>query len=42
MVTTTLFTNGFSPFARKVAMALDYKGLEPESVDGLTHAPSAI
>jgi glutathione S-transferase len=31
----TLFTNGFSPFARKVAMALDYKGLPYESVDGL-------
>lgn len=34
----TLFTNGFSPFARKVAMALDHKGLEYESVDGLTRA----
>jgi len=34
----TLFTNGFSPFARKVAMALEYKGLAYESVDGLTHA----
>ncbi|MEQ1864808.1 MAG: glutathione S-transferase family protein [Micropepsaceae bacterium] len=34
----TLFTNGFSPFARKVAMALDYKALPYESVDGLTHA----
>ncbi len=34
----TLFTNGFSPFARKVAMALDYKGLAYESVDGLTHS----
>jgi glutathione S-transferase len=34
----TLFTNGFSPFARKVAMALAYKGLDHESVDGLTHA----
>ena len=34
----TLFTNGFSPFARKVAMALDYKGLPYESVDGLIHA----
>jgi glutathione S-transferase len=33
----TLFTNGFSPFARKVAMALEYKGLPHESVDGLTH-----
>ncbi|MDZ4868839.1 MAG: glutathione S-transferase family protein [Alphaproteobacteria bacterium] len=34
----TLFTNGFSPFARKVAMALEYKSLAYESVDGLTHA----
>jgi len=34
----TLFSNGFSPFARKVAMALEYKGLEYETVDGLTHA----
>jgi glutathione S-transferase len=31
----TLFTSDFSPFARKVAMALDYKGLAYESVDGL-------
>ena len=34
----TLFSNGFSPFARKVAMALEYKGLKFETVDGLTHA----
>ena len=34
----TLFSNGFSPFARKVAMALAYKGLEFETVDGLKHA----
>ena len=34
----TLYTNAFSPFARKVAMALAYKGLEYETVDGLTHA----
>lgn len=34
----TFFTNGFSPFARKVAMALDHKGLPHETVDGLTHA----
>ncbi len=34
----THFSNGFSPFARKVAMALEYKGLEHETVDGLTHA----
>jgi glutathione S-transferase len=34
----TLYTNGFSPFARKVAMALEYKGLAHESVDALSHA----
>lgn len=34
----TLFSNGFSPFARKVAMALEYKGLAYETVDGLTHS----
>ena len=34
----TLFYNGFSPFARKVALALEYKGLAYEIVDGLTHA----
>ena len=32
------FTNGFSPFARKVALALEYKGLAHESIDGLVHA----
>jgi glutathione S-transferase len=37
----TLFSNGFSPFARKVAMALAYKGLDHETVDGLTHANRA-
>ena len=37
----TFFTNGFSPFARKVAMALEHKGLAHESVDGLTHANHA-
>ena len=31
------FTNGFSPFARKVALALDYKGLPYEPIDGLIH-----
>ena len=36
-----LFTNGFSPFARKVAMALEYKGLAYESVDGLSRANHA-
>ena len=34
----TLFSNGFSPFARKVAMALAYKGLPCETVDGLARA----
>jgi glutathione S-transferase len=33
----TLYTNGFSPFARKVAMALEYKGLAYETVDALAH-----
>ncbi len=32
-----LYTNGFSPFARKVALALDYKGLAYETIDGLAH-----
>src|SRR6185295_158489 len=32
------FTNGFSPFARKVALALEYKGLAHDSIDGLVHA----
>lgn len=31
----TLFENVFSPFARKVRMVLEYKGLEFDSVDGL-------
>ena len=31
------FTNGFSPFARKVALALEYKGLAYEPFDGLVH-----
>ena len=31
----TLFENAFSPFARKVRMVLEHKGLEFESVDGL-------
>jgi glutathione S-transferase len=34
----TLFTNAFSPFARKVAMALEYKGLAYEAADGLARA----
>ena len=33
----TLFANGFSPFARKVAMALEYKRLSHETVDALSH-----
>ena len=32
-----LCTNWFSPFARKVALALDYKGLAYEAIDGLAH-----
>jgi len=32
-----LYANGFSPFARKVALVLDYKGLAYETIDGLTH-----
>ena len=31
----TLFENGFSPFARKVRLVLEYKGLEYSTVDGL-------
>jgi glutathione S-transferase len=31
----TLYDNAFSPFARKVRMALEYKGLDFEVVDGL-------
>ena len=30
-----LYDNAFSPFARKVRMALEYKGLKYEAVDGL-------
>lgn len=33
-----LFTNWFSPFARKVALTLEYKGLAYEAVDGLAVA----
>lgn len=33
-----LYTNWFSPFARKVALALDYKGLTYDAIDGLAHA----
>jgi glutathione S-transferase len=31
----TLYDNAFSPFARKVRMVLEYKGLSFESIDGL-------
>lgn len=34
----TLYANGFSPFSRKVAMALEYKGLACDTVDALSHA----
>ena len=30
-----LYDSAFSPFARKVRMALEYKGLNYEAVDGL-------
>lgn len=33
----TLFSNGFSPFARKVAMALEYKCLPHETLEALNH-----
>ena len=31
----TLYENAFSPFARKVRMALEHKGLKFEAIDGL-------
>lgn len=31
----TLYDNGFSPFARKVRIALEHKGLDYEAIDGL-------
>ena len=34
----TLYENAFSPFARKVKLVLDYKGLEFNMVDGLTRS----
>jgi glutathione S-transferase len=34
----TLYDNAFSPFARKVRIALDWKGLPHEVIDGLTLA----
>lgn len=37
MTRRRLFENAFSPFARKVRMVLEYKGLEFEAVDGLHH-----
>jgi glutathione S-transferase len=33
-----LFTNWLSPFARKVALALEYKKIDYEVIDGLAHA----
>lgn len=33
-----LYDNAFSPFARKVRMALEWKGLDHEVVDGLRHS----
>ena len=35
------YSNGFSPFARKVAMVLEYKGLEFETIDGLARSNHA-
>lgn len=32
-----LFTNWFSPFARKVALALEHKGIAYEAIDGLAN-----
>lgn len=37
----TLFDNAFSPFARKVRMALEHKGLRFEAIDGLSEAGRA-
>lgn len=37
-----LLTNWFSPFARKVALALDYKGIPYEAIDGLAHSNHAF
>lgn len=37
MTRRRLFENAFSPFARKVRMVLEYKGLAFETVDGLHH-----
>lgn len=34
----TLYGSWFSPFARKVALALELKGLDYEHVDALTRA----
>jgi glutathione S-transferase len=34
----TLYSNGFSPFARKVVMALEHKGLRFETIDALARA----
>ena len=36
-----LYDNGFSPFARKVRIVLDLKGLDYETLDGLTFANRA-
>jgi hypothetical protein len=32
----TFFGNAFSPFSRKVQLALEYKGVDYEMVDGLS------
>ena len=37
-----LITNWFSPFARKVALALEHKNIAYEAIDGLTHTNHAL
>jgi glutathione S-transferase len=37
-----LITNWFSPFARKVALALEHKEITYEAIDGLAHANHAL
>lgn len=37
----TLYDNPFSPFARKVRMVLQWKGVSFESIDALAHGEHA-
>src|ERR1700733_8787777 len=37
-MTTTLYDNAFSPFARKVRLVLEHKGIAHEVIDGLRHS----